>query len=113
MANYVLLEAGGKLELETGAGFVLLEVQPVVAGDYLVQEVDGSSRFTLENGSGFVLLESGSPPPPTPTAVQGGSIIIPRRRLKIHLDGKQGLEEDEAIALSLLLRTYRRPGQPK
>lgn len=33
--------------------------------DYIVQEVDGVSRFTLEDGSGFILLEAG------PAAIQG------------------------------------------
>jgi hypothetical protein len=28
-----------------------------MAKSYLVQEEDGTSRFTLENGSGFILLE--------------------------------------------------------
>lgn len=26
--------------------------------DYLVQQVDGTSRFTLQDGSGFILLQS-------------------------------------------------------
>lgn len=30
---------------------------------YLVQETDGTSRFTLENGSGFLLLEACEEPP--------------------------------------------------
>jgi len=47
-----------------------------------------------------------TPAAATPTAVQGGSIIIPRRRLVTRLR-QEGLEEDEAIALALLLRTRK------
>lgn len=73
---------------------------------YLVQEEDGTSRLTLEDGTGFILLEE-SGVTPTPTVVQGGGIIIPRRRIVTRLR-QEGIEEDEAIALALLLRTQRR-----
>lgn len=42
---------------------------------YLVQEEDGTSRFTLEDGSGALLLEDGTVAPPAPVqtvAVGGG-----------------------------------------
>lgn len=77
-----------------------------MAVSYLVQEEDGTSRLTLEDASGFLLLEESSAGP-TPTVVEGGGIIIPRRRLAARLR-QEGLEEDEAIALSLLLRTRKR-----
>lgn len=76
-----------------------------MAVSYLVQEEDGTSRLTLEEGGGFLLLEE-STVGPTPTALQGG-IIVPRRRLITRLL-QEGFEEDEAIALSLLLRTRKR-----
>jgi hypothetical protein len=47
--------------------------------NYLVQEEDGTSRFTLEDGSGFILLEDGVTPP-TPTEPHGGGIILTRRK---------------------------------
>ena len=106
MADYFLLEDGsGHLLLEDGSG-LLLEVQSVPStGDYLVQEPDGTSRFTLEDGSGFILLEAATPP--APEVVHGGGIIIQRRRPIVRVD-QYNLEEDEAIALSLLLSTRRR-----
>jgi hypothetical protein len=48
--------------------------------DYLVQEADGTSRFTLEDGSGFILLESGVVPPP-PEEPRGGFIVTTPRHL--------------------------------
>ena len=107
MADYFLLENGsGHLLLENGSDGLLLEVQSAPStGDYLVQEPDGTSRFTLEDGSGFILLEAATPP--TPEVVHGGGIIIQRRRPIIRID-QYHLEEDEAIALSLLLRTRRK-----
>ena len=108
MASYVLLETGGKLELEDGTGFVLLELQPIVTGDYLVQEVDGTSRFTLEDGTGFVLLEAAGPaPPPAPPATGGYAISI-RRRLRGRVGRIVDADEEDLIALSLALRTIRR-----
>lgn len=44
---------------------------------------------------------------PSVTPIQGGGIIIPRRRI-ITSFRQEGFEEDEAIALSLLLRTRKR-----
>ena len=38
---------------------------------YLVQEIDGTSRFTLEDGSGFLLLEF-CPPAPGGDLIAGG-----------------------------------------
>ncbi len=46
---------------------------------YLVQEVDGVSRFTLEDGTGFLLLENcPSVVPPGPGV--GGPMTRGRRR---------------------------------
>ncbi len=106
MASYLLLEHGGKLELETGTGFVLLEQQPIVTGDFLVQEVDGTSRFTLEDGTGFVLLEAAGPPPPPAPGTGGGAISV-RRRHRGRARWLTGLD-DEAITVTLLARTIRR-----
>lgn len=112
MADYLLQEGGtatGRLLLELG-GLALLESG---GGDILLEATSLSTteRFTLEDGSGFVLLEAGVPPP-TPTGVQGG-IIIPRRQHFLSRELRSQLDEDEAIALSLLLRTRRRPGRPR
>lgn len=104
MSSYLLLESGDRLQLESG-DFTLLEQQPVITGDYLVQESDGTSRFTLEDGSGFILLEQASPTPPV---VAGGGGIVIQRRVPIIRRYRGHLEEDEAIALSILLRTRRR-----
>lgn len=104
MADHLLQETGGLILLEDGSGSILLEQQPVSTGNYLVHETDGTSRFTLEDGTGSILLEAA--PTPTPEVVHGGGIIIPRRRLVTRLR-REGFEEDEAIALALLLRTRR------
>jgi hypothetical protein len=39
-----------------------------MASNYLVQETDGTSKFTLEDSSGAVLLES---------STSGGSVTVP------------------------------------
>lgn len=103
MADYLLQEAattdkllkedGGLFLLENGTGDILLETSGV-----------GGGKFTLENGTGFILLEAGVAPP---EVVTGGGIIIPRRRLITRLE-REGFEEDEAIALSVLLALRRR-----
>ena len=72
--------------------------------DYLVQEADGTSRFTLEDGSGFILLEAGVAPAPPET---GGGAISVRRRLPGRARRLTGLD-DEAVALTILLRTIRK-----
>ncbi len=46
---------------------------------YIVQEVDGTSRFTLEDGSGFLLLENCIPVVPPEPGV-GGPLRKGRRR---------------------------------
>jgi hypothetical protein len=71
---------------------------------YLVQEEDGVSRFTLEDGSGFILLEAQGP---APAAAPGGGIISVRRRRRIDIR-RITQDDDEALALTLLLRTIRR-----
>ena len=48
---------------------------------YLVQEVDGTSRFTLEDASGFLLLEFCPPPTPGGELPIGGYDRKRRRRL--------------------------------
>lgn len=45
---------------------------------YIVQEVDGTSRFTLEDGSGFLVLEGCVPAPPEQGV--GGPLRKGRRR---------------------------------
>ena len=51
---------------------------------YLVQEEDGTSRFTLEDSSGFLLLEDGTTPAPTPAPSGGPGILLrpPRTHLR-------------------------------
>ena len=50
---------------------------------YLVQEVDGVSRFTLEDGSGFLLLENCVPVIPPGPGVGGPLPKGRRRRLEV------------------------------
>lgn len=45
---------------------------------YIVQEDDGTSRFTLEDGTGFLLLETCDAVPPEPGV--GGPLRKGRRR---------------------------------
>ncbi len=105
MASYLIQETGGgEFTLENGSGALLLELQPVSTGNYLVQEVDGVSRFTLEDGSGFILLEVGVIPAPTPT----GGVVSVRRRLSGRVRRVVDADEDDLIALTLALRTIRR-----
>lgn len=61
---------------------------------YIVQEVDGVSRFTLEDGSGFLLLENCVPVPPQP-GVGGDARRGRRRRLESIYD------EDDWLATVL------------
>ena len=69
---------------------------------YLVQETDGTSRFTLEDASGFLLLESCvGPPAGTPIRSR-----LPReRRLRRDWDVPVTVEdleeEDDAILVML------------
>jgi hypothetical protein len=63
---------------------------------YIVQEVDGVSRFTLEDGSGFLVLEDCIPVPPEPGGAGGPLRKGRRRRLE-----QIGAEEDWlAVVLS-------------
>ncbi len=62
---------------------------------YLVQEVDGTSRFTLEDGSGFLLLENCIPVVP-PEPGMGGPLRKGRRR-RLEMIG----EEDDWLAVVL------------
>jgi hypothetical protein len=48
---------------------------------YIVQEVDGVSRFTLEDGTGFLVLEDCVPAPPGGDLGAGGQPRKGRRRL--------------------------------
>jgi hypothetical protein len=50
---------------------------------YLVQEVDGVSRFTLENGTGFLLLENCTPVVPPEPGMGGQARRGRRRRLEV------------------------------
>ena len=60
---------------------------------YIVQAVDGSSRFTLEDGSGFLVLENCIPSPPE----QGGQ---PRKGRRRRLDLVGDEEDWMAVVLS-------------
>lgn len=62
---------------------------------YLVQETDGTSRFTLEDGSGFLVLEDCVPTPPGGELPIGGYERKRRRRLEASTD-----EEWLAVILS-------------
>ena len=61
---------------------------------YLVQEIDGTSRFTLEDGSGSLLLEFCPPAPPGGDQRKGGRSLARRRY-------EQMLEEEEMLAVLL------------
>lgn len=50
---------------------------------YLVQEVDGVSRFTLEDGSGFLLLDNCTPVVPPEPGIGGPLRKGRRRRLEV------------------------------
>ena len=70
---------------------------------YIVQEIDGTSRFTLEDASGFLLLEScvsGVELPPGLGAVtQGLPPMSARRRIY------QDVVTDEEDVLTIILLT--------
>ena len=70
---------------------------------YLVQEEDGTSRFTLEDGSGFILLEFC---PPTP----GGQVVVGGRGVHEALPVRRGRRRenqqiitDEEDVLTIIL----------
>ena len=67
---------------------------------YLVQEIDGSSRFTLEDGSGFLVLEDCIPTPGGGDIVAGGPVRRGRRRRR------EQIGDEEAI-ISLVLNELR------
>ena len=90
----LLLESGGLFVLEDGTGDILLETSTAAGG----------GRFQLEDGTGFILLETGAGPV---EVVTGGGIIIPRRRLIQRLR-QEGFEEDEAVALAILLTARKK-----
>ena len=62
---------------------------------YIVQEIDGSSRFTLEDMSGFLLLED-CPPTPGGDLPVGGPMIRGRRKWRTDFE-----EEDDIVAVLL------------
>lgn len=62
---------------------------------YIVQETDGTSRFTLEDGSGFLILEDCAAVPPGP-GVGGPPIRGSRRRRREQIG-------DEEAVISLVL----------
>ena len=64
---------------------------------YIVQEIDGSSRFTLEDGSGFLVLEDCIPAPPGGDIVIGGLPIRRSRRRNREQIG----DEEAVISLTL------------
>ena len=47
---------------------------------YIVQEIDGTSRFSLEDLSGFLVLEDCIPTPPGGEIPKGGPMIRGRRK---------------------------------
>lgn len=63
---------------------------------YLVQETDGTSRFTLEDGSGSLLLEFCPPGPPSPDVGAGGPEMRARRRRREML-----IEEEDLMSVLL------------
>lgn len=58
---------------------------------YLVQEVDGVSRFTLEDGSGFLLLEDCTPVVPPQPGIGGKAVPGSDRRRRRELDDAEWL----------------------
>ncbi len=62
---------------------------------YIVQEVDGVSRFTLEDGSGFLILEDCTPVTPPQPGVGGPMTRGRRKRLE------QIMAEDDWLAVIL------------
>jgi len=58
---------------------------------YLVQETDGTSRFTLEDASGFLLLENCAPFVPPEPGVGGPLRKGRRRRLEVISDEEDWL----------------------
>jgi hypothetical protein len=66
---------------------------------YLVQEIDGTSRFTLEDGSGFLLLEFCPEPPPSDMPWQRGG----DRRLHNEIIRRHAVSEDEMFLISVIL----------
>jgi hypothetical protein len=63
---------------------------------YLVQEIDGVSRFTLENGTGFLLLEDCPAPPGGTELPIGGLLPVRRGRRRLEI-----LDEDEMLTIVL------------
>lgn len=61
---------------------------------YLVQEIDGVSRFTLEDGSGFLLLEQCEEPPVGAGPIGMGDRRVHHERIRTHPP-----DEDELLAL--------------
>lgn len=61
---------------------------------YIVQEIDGTSRFTLEDASGFLLLEQC--PPGGGDLPVGGPMIRGRRKWKTDFE-----EEEDIVAVLL------------
>lgn len=67
---------------------------------YIVQEIDGTSRFTLEDGSGFLVLEDCIPVPPGGVAITAGGIRPYRNGPRVRRGEVE--DEDELIAVVLL-----------
>ena len=63
---------------------------------YIVQEIDGTSRFTLEDGSGFLVLEDCIPAPPGDIVIGGLPIRRSRRRNREQIG-----DEEAVISLTL------------
>jgi hypothetical protein len=65
---------------------------------YLVQEIDGVSRFTLEDSSGFLLLETCEEPP-----VEGPPLGMGDRRLYHERIRRHPVSEDEMWIITTIL----------
>jgi hypothetical protein len=66
---------------------------------YLVQEIDGTSRFTLEDESGFILLEFCPEPPAGGDLFRGGD----RRPHHEIIRRREPIDDDVEAFLSVIL----------
>ena len=67
---------------------------------YLVQEIDGVSRFTLEDGSGSLLLEFCEEPPVGGETLQMGDRRLFHETIRRHPPDEDELEAFLAVLLS-------------
>ena len=91
-----------------------------MAADYLVDESNGTDRFTLEDDSGFIHLEDAGAPPPTgvrPSRPFPPTFFAPRPAidgLKLHLQVRKGFTTFSGLfpadASPILRYTFRYSG---